>query len=102
MGVADGVHVRPHSIEQQMHLDFGRHFSIARAFMTVKIRDDHVFTRETAFVHAGGGCKDAAVAEAHGHVTLARDNVFAVVHPATDRTDVAAVLFFRFLVASQH
>jgi hypothetical protein len=97
--MADGHHVRPHAVEQEMHRQFRGKFAIAGKLTPVHIGDNQVLRREHALIHAGGSRENAAVIEPHGNVSFTGDDVSALVHPAPGDTDLAAVLLFTFRVA---
>src|SRR6266849_6097034 len=101
MRVTNGVYVRPHAVEKEMHGDFGRELTITGKLAAVEISDDEIFGRESAFVHAGRCCEDAALVETNGEIALAGDDESTVVHPAPRDANLAAVLFFAFHMAGQ-
>jgi hypothetical protein len=95
MSVANGVYVRPHAIEKDVHADFGGNPSLPLQMTTLEVNDDKVGRGHHAFVEAGGSGQNAVRIEADRQISLARDDVTALVEPAADLTDIQPVLLFR-------
>ena len=91
MRVADGIDVRAAAVNQKMHAEFGAGIAAAAQFLALEIGDDEIVGRHHAFADAGGRSENAARVEAHGDVAVGGGDVTAVVNPAADGADVAAV-----------
>ncbi len=97
--MADGHHIRPHSVKQEMHRQFGGEFAIAGKLPSVQIGNHQIIGSEHPLIHAGRSGENAAVIQPHGNVSFAGDDVSAFVHPASGNTDLATVLIFALRVA---
>ena len=95
MSVTDGVYIRTHLIEEEMHAGFGRNFAITTKVTAFQVHNDEVVRSHHALVEAGGSRKDAIGIEADGEIPFGGDDVAALVHPATYEADITAVLLFR-------
>src|SRR5215469_1020701 len=95
MGMANGLNVRAHAIKQKVHAGFRRSLSLALQLAPFHVHDDKIIGIHHAFVEAGRSGQDAVAIEANRNISLARHDVAALVHPAANHANVAAVLFFR-------
>jgi hypothetical protein len=95
MGVANRVNIWPHLVEEQMHARFGGNLAIAAEMTTLHIHDDEIAGSHHALVEASGGGKNVIGIEANGQVPFAGNDVAALIEPATNETNVAAMLLFR-------
>src|SRR5712664_2463978 len=102
MRMADGIHIRPHAIEQEMHGDFRRKLAVPGKLPPVQIRNNEILGGKRALVHAGGSGENAVTFEPHGEVSFTGDDISAFVHPAACDANIPAMLFFALHVAWQN
>ena len=100
--MANRENVGSHAVDEQVHQDFRGGFSGAFQMAAVGIDDDQVVGLEHTLIHACGGGKNAAAGKTYGDVALASDDEAALVHPAANHTNIAAMLLFAFLNSGQH
>jgi hypothetical protein len=94
MSMTDGLNVRAHAIEEEVHTGLGGDSAIALEVVAFHIHDDEIFGRHHALADASGGGKNALGIEAKRNISLTGNNVAALIHPAADETNVPTVLFF--------
>ena len=94
MRVTDGLNVRAHAIEQQMHAGFGGDLPMAVEVAAFEVHNDEVIRIHHALVEAGGRGEDALGIQTHGEIAFGGNNVSAFVEPASYAANVEAVLFF--------
>jgi hypothetical protein len=70
--------------------------------VALKIRDDQIVGGHHAFADAGGRGENTARVEAKRDVAVGGGDVTAVVNPATDGADVAAVFVLGFKSARRN
>jgi hypothetical protein len=95
MGVADGLDIGAHLIEEEVHAGFGRYFAIAIEEVAFHVHDYEITGRHQTLVKASGGGEDTIGVKTDGEVTFRSDNVAAFVEPATNEANIMAVLLFR-------
>jgi hypothetical protein len=99
--VANGLDVRTHPVERDVHGNLGREFAFARKLLPFQIGRHQILGGKHAFVHARRRRENAAIVQPHGKVSFAGDDVFTIIHPSPSDTDFAAVLFFALRMAGQ-
>src|SRR6266702_4451960 len=99
MAVADSHHIRPHTVEEEMHGQFGGKFAVSGELPAEQIGDDQIVGRELSFIHASRSGENTAVSQPNGNVSFASDDVSAFVHPSSSNADLETVLFFALRVA---
>ena len=70
MGVDDGLHIRAHPIDQQMHTDFTGNATASSNLFTVQANDDHVGRAHGAFAHACRGDQNPVTREADREISV--------------------------------
>ncbi len=78
----DGMDIRPHTIDQQVHADFASYVSAPRDALALKVDDYQVGGPHRALTHASGSYQDLAVGAAHREISVhSRDESALVKHP---------------------
>ena len=86
----------PAAVNQEMHAELGAGITTAAQLVALEIGDDEIVGRHHAFADAGGRGENATRVEAKRDVAVGGGNVAAVVNPAADGADVAAVFVLGF------
>src|SRR4029077_7920380 len=95
MGVDDGLNVRAHAIDEQVHPDFaGDVAASGNLLAAVEVDDDHVGRLHGAFADAGGGHEDAVAGEPDGEIAVHGGNEPAFVEHASVTDDFFPMFAF--------
>ena len=88
MRVANGIHIRTLTIDQNVHRELARRFPLVER-PAFKIGDrDQIFSH-AAFARHRRRRKDATVVETHAHVAVRRNDIAALVHQVTNPDQIA-------------
>jgi len=88
MRMANSLHVRTLTIDQKMHRELARRFTIVQCF-AFEIRDRDQIFGHASFARHRRRREDAAVVESHAHVAVRRDDVAPLVHQVTNPDQIA-------------
>jgi hypothetical protein len=80
MRMNDGLNVRPHFVNQQMHRHLAGRLSGAANLVSLRIDDDHVFGFDEALVAARWRAHDGAVGQTCADVPIRRSDVRLLVN----------------------
>lgn len=94
MSVANGLDIGAHAVEEEMHARLRRNLAVAVKVTSLEVHDDEIAGSQHALIQASGSGEDAVGIQADRKIPLGGDDMAALVKPATDKTDVVAVLLF--------
>jgi hypothetical protein len=70
VGVTDGLNIRAHAVDQQVHADFAGHDAAAGDALALEVNDDHIGRAHGAFAHASWSYQDAIAAKADRKIAV--------------------------------
>jgi hypothetical protein len=94
VGVNDGLDVRAHLIDQQMHADFAGDGAAAGDEVAIEVDDDHVFGAHGAFADTSRCHQNSVAVEADGEISIHGCNESPVVQHASVTDDIFPVFAF--------
>jgi len=102
MSMNDGIHVRAHAVDQQVHADLTGDLAAALELSAFHVHDDEIGSLHHALGHASGSNKNAFAVQPDGQVPVSRGNKPASVQKCAAAYDFTPKVVFRSHVPEQH
>src|SRR5690348_652789 len=96
MRMADRIYVRSAAVNKQMHRQLGGWVSRSGEFIPCQIRDNKIVWRHHAFANIRWRGEDAALVQPKRYIAVRRGHEAALVKPAADGANIAAMFVFAF------